>query len=473
MRLSYFRISIRQSLMKMKPNRLCINLQPIYGLTVLILPLFLLVFVCTTSLKGQSLRGTLKAEPGTELLLVGFTVNELDTVAKGSAGIGGSFMLTPTALTYHGMYRLMWKGEGVDLVWDGGNIQFTHFGGDSVEVREGIAWKEYRRLTRMLGELRRKEQLLRRLLTDFADDKGLAAEAGRSLQRVAARTDSLKQAVDRAPAGDLVLGMLRFEWPFIGRGKEDLEAELKPGRYLSLLSLDDSSALHHPHLSRHIVEYFGMYEPTEEASEDLQALLFMNSILEKLERSHPAYFYPVSDFLRMGMESMNRAGALQLLAMKVSAREACDNPELEQRLKGQLNRYLAVLPGMKAPDLDSLYTTDGRYSLLKPSGGLYIFWRSGCSHCLEQLPVIMERWKSKSPQLKVTTISLDTAPEGWLKAIGGWQGWTHLRDPAGQLGTNAANYLLVATPVYMWVDPSGTIIDIFRSESQLFTKMGW
>jgi len=61
MRLSYFRISIRQSLMKMKPNRLCINLQPIYGLTVLILPLFLLVFVCTTSLKGQSLRGTLKA----------------------------------------------------------------------------------------------------------------------------------------------------------------------------------------------------------------------------------------------------------------------------------------------------------------------------------------------------------------------------------------------------------------------------
>ena len=92
---------------------------------------------------------------------------------------------------------------------------------------------------------------------------------------------------------------------------------------------------------------------------------------------------------------------------------------------------------------------------------------------MEQLPVIMERWKSKSPQLKVTTVSLDTAPEAWLKAIGGWQGWTHLRDPAGQLGTNAANYLLVATPMYMWVDPQGSIIDIFRSETQLFAKMGW
>jgi hypothetical protein len=325
----------------------------------------------------------------------------------------------------------------------------------------------------MLGELRRKQTLLRQLQADFAGDIALTTEAGRSMQRVAARTDSLKQAVDRAQPGDIVLGMLRFEWPFIGRGKEDLEAELKPGRYLSLLTLDDSNALHHPHLTRHIVEYFGMYEPTEDASEDLQALLFINSILEKLERAHPSYFYPVSDFLRMGMESMNRAGALQLLAMKVSARESCDNPALEQRLKGQLNRYLAVLPGMKAPDLDSLYTTDGRYTLLKPSGGLYIFWRSGCDHCMEQLPLILERWKSKSSQIKVTTVSLDTAPEAWLKAIGGWNEWTHLRDPAGQLGTNAANYLLVATPMYMWVDPAGNIIDIFRSEAQLFAKMGW
>lgn len=371
------------------------------------------------------------------------------------------------------MYRLVWKGEGVDLVWDGGNIRFTHHGGDSVDVQEGKAWKEYRKLTRMLTELRRKEKLLKQLQVDFADDKALTTEAERGMQRVAARTDSLKRAVDQAQPADIALGMLRFEWPFIGRGKEDLAAELKPGRYLSLLALDDSNALHHPHLTRHIVEYFGMYEPTEEASEDLQALLFMNSVLEKLERAHPSYFYPVSDFLRMGMESMNRAGALQLLAMKVSAREACDNPALEQRLKGQLNRYLAVLPGMKAPDLDSLYTTDGRYTLLKPAGGLYIFWRAGCDHCMEQLPVIMERWKSKSPQLKVTTVSLDTAPEAWLKAIGGWQGWTHLRDPAGQLGTNAANYLLVATPMYMWVDPQGTIIDIFRSETQLFAKMGW
>jgi len=41
------------------------------------------------------------------------------------------------------------------------------------------------------------------------------------------------------------------------------------------------------------------------------------------------------------------------------------------------------------------------------------------------------------------------------------------------LGTNAANYLLVATPMYMWVDPQGSIIDIFRSETQLFAKMGW
>lgn len=443
------------------------------GPQAFLLSLALLVIAHPANLFGQSLRGTLKAEPGTELLLVGFTVNELDTVAKGSVGMNGSFMLTPTAPSHHGMYRLMWKGEGLDLVWDGSDIRFTHFGGDSVDIQNGTAWKEYKRITRMLVELRRKEKLLRQLQVDFADDKGLTAEAGRSLQRVVARMDSLKQVTEQADAGNTVMGMLRFEWPFIGREKEDLETELKPGRYLSLLSLDDTHALHHPHLTRHIVEYFGMYEPTEDASEDLQALLFMNSMLEKLERSHPSYFYPVCDFLRMGMESMNRAGALQLLAMKVGSREACDNPALEQRLKGQLNRYLAVLPGMQAPDLDSLYTTDGRYTLLKPSGGLFIFWRSGCDHCMEQLPLILERWKSKSPQLKVTTVSLDTAPEGWLNAVKGWQGWTHLRDPAGQLGTNAANYLMVATPMYMWVDPNGKIIDIFRSEAQLFAKMGW
>ena len=443
-----------------------------------LIPSIQLLCICLSTfiaipLCAQSIRGTLKAEAGSELVLVGFTVNQLDTVAKSTVGMGGSFVMTPERPTHHGMYRILWKNDGVDLVWDGRDIRFTHFGGDSVEVQEGVAWMEYRRLTRMLGELRKKEQLLRQLTADFADDKGLLSEAGKISQRVASRIDSLKRAVDRAPAGDLVLGMMRFEWPFIGRKKEDLEGDLKPGRYLSLLSLDDSSGLHHPHLTRHIVEYFGMYQPTEEASEDLQALLFMNSTLEKLERAHPSYFYPVCDFLRMGMESMNRAGALQLLAMKVSAREACDNPALEERLKGQLNRYLAVLPGMKAPELDSLFTTDGHYTLLKPAGGLYIFWRSGCDHCMQQLPKILEQWKSKSPQLTVTTISLDKEPEAWLKAIGGWQGWTHLRDPAGQLGTNAANYLLVATPMYMWVDPSGTIIDIFRSESQLFSKLGW
>ena len=165
-------------------------------------PLFILLILPCVPLKAQSLGGTLKADPGTELLLIGFTVNDLDTVAKGSVGMGGSFKLTPAGPNYHGMYRLVWKGEGVDLVWDGSNIRFTHYGGDSVDVQEGKAWKEYRKLTRMLTELRRKEKLLKQLQVDFADDKALTTEAERGMQRVVARTDSLKRAVDQAQAGD-------------------------------------------------------------------------------------------------------------------------------------------------------------------------------------------------------------------------------------------------------------------------------
>jgi hypothetical protein len=259
---------------------------------------------------------------------------------------------------------------------------------------------------------------------------------------------------------------LGLEAPFVGNRPERLRQELKPGRYLNLMDLSDTVHLYHNVLPKMVVEYYRLFEPDSIFSEEIQAMRFVESLMNHL-KSSPRYVAPVADFLRLGLQQMQQPKALQLLSHLLSENNSCTDPELDRKLRENLRHYAPISQGAKAPRLDSLVNAEGQVVRLEPSEGIYVFWAADCGHCLEQLPKLYRWWSSKHPDWTVTTISVGGSAQDWSSTIATLPAWTHLKDPLGRQGPTVEAYVLYATPLFVKVNRNGLIVDVFRAESSL------
>lgn len=405
------------------------------------------------------------AEPGTKVVLATVRLHQSDTVAVAQTDSNGVVRFDMPATAYHGFYQMVWPGGQNAVLWDGKGLDFEALGPDSVLIRRGASWKIYRDTRNELVRLRNQLHLLDQLTVEFPQAKAMLEGAQSEMQRIETAEGLLVRMI-QAPDSDLGLRLLGLEAPFVGNRPERLRQELKPGRYLNLMDLSDTVHLYHNVLPKMVVEYYRLFEPDSVYSEEIQAMRFVESLMNHL-KSSPRYVVPVADFLRLGLQQMQQPKALQLLSQLLSENNSCTDPELERKLRENLRHYAPISQGAKAPRLDSLVNAAGQVVALQPTEGIYVFWAADCGHCLEQLPKLYRWWSSKHPDWAVTTISVGGSAQDWASTIATLPAWTHLQDPLGRQGPTVEAYVLYATPLFVKVDRDGLIVDVFRAESSL------
>jgi hypothetical protein len=414
---------------------------------------------------SRLLMAKIPAEPGTKVVLATVRMHQSDTVAVAQTDSNGMVRFEMPTLAYHGFYQLVWPGGQNMMLWDGKGLDFEVLGPDSVLIHRGASWKIYRDTRNELVHLRKLLQLLDQVTIEFPQATAMLQGAQIEMQRIESAETLLIRNI-QASDSDLGLRLLGLEAPFVGNNPERLRHDLKPGRYLNLMDLRDTVHLYHNVLPKMVVEYYRLFEPDSVYSEEIQAMRFVESIMNHLKGS-PRYVVPVADFLRIGLQQMQQPKALQMLSHLLSENNSCTDPELERKLKENLKHYAPISQGAKAPRLDSLINAAGQIVRVEPTEGIYVFWAADCGHCLEQLPKLHRWWSTKHPDWAVTTVSVGGSTSDWTAFTAGLPGWTHLRDPQGRQGPTVEAYVLYATPLFVKVGRDGQIVDVFRAESSL------
>ncbi|MDJ0645964.1 MAG: thioredoxin family protein [Flavobacteriaceae bacterium] len=126
-------------------------------------------------------------------------------------------------------------------------------------------------------------------------------------------------------------------------------------------------------------------------------------------------------------------------------------------VKGQLRTAL----GNIAPNI--LWEENGQQKTLHKLSGysnyLVIFWSSGCSHCLKELPLLKDYLKDK-PHIDVIAVGLEDEQStvNWEKVITNYPKWTHIYGKDKWKNKFANAYGVSSTPSLYLLDPQKLIL---------------
>lgn len=90
---------------------------------------------------------------------------------------------------------------------------------------------------------------------------------------------------------------------------------------------------------------------------------------------------------------------------------------------------------------------------------LVVFWSSGCSHCLQELPLLKDYLKDK-PHIRVLAIGLEDelSTPNWQKEISKYPKWTHIYGKDKWKNKHAISYGVDATPSFYVLDPQKKVL---------------
>ena len=140
--------------------------------------------------------------------------------------------------------------------------------------------------------------------------------------------------------------------------------------------------------------------------------------------------------------------------------------------KGQLRTAV----GNIAPNI--LWDKNGEQKTLHKLHGstnyLVVFWSSGCSHCLKELPLLKDYLKDK-PTIHVVAVGLEDehSTANWQKEITKYPDWTHIYGKDKWKNRFANDYGVNATPSFYFLDSKKKILakpDDVKEFKKVFDK---
>lgn len=127
----------------------------------------------------------------------------------------------------------------------------------------------------------------------------------------------------------------------------------------------------------------------------------------------------------------------------------------DQELLHTLILYKDLSNGTKAPDFSLEVMVDGKKTIKKLSQldladhNIIVFWSSGCSHCLDEVPQLQNYVNSKADQkIKVIAVALEDEPSKWNEIIKKYPEFIHVYGAGKWNNDIVQSYGVKATPTY-------------------------
>ena len=138
------------------------------------------------------------------------------------------------------------------------------------------------------------------------------------------------------------------------------------------------------------------------------------------------------------------------------------------KLKNKILAQLRIAIGRVAPDFS--WTENGKeFRLSSLKDGLsyvLIFYSTGCSHCLREVPEIFDYMKGKT-NTKIIAFAMETSAKTWTNYQLKMPGWHHVLGLGKWENTTARTYQINSTPTYFVLGMDKEIISIPKTLNDL------
>lgn len=434
--------------------------------------LILLLTLLPSFLMAQhSIEGTFSpVEDFTYAFLYRSSPTGAEYVDRGKVNEHGQFKIkldtTETAGIYKIVYGVPQEVNNFDLIYSGKEDVVLNF-----SLTDGLEFKESNE-NKLWASYTNSVEMINRAIGDFyarkSDDKAAFKDIFKTLKET-------QDAFELASKGTMAAVFIQANKPYIPEDYEDMSTYSKNLKETYLANVDFSNPLlqSSEFLTDRVRAYiFGMSaDATEDFYKD-QVDNLVNYIGKDNAEIKMTLLQAIwSNMLQIEEDSVaNYISDAYLLELATAA-----NNEI---LVEVLTIFKNTSVGAKAIDFPIEMAVDGKkvgttlHELDLADNYLLIFWNSGCSHCLEQLPEIRKTVDGIDPKkLKVIAYGTQGEDVAWDREIKKYPKFIHVIDAPNSKRYMGSEYGVESTPTFFILDKEKHIMAKPDSLDELLTLL--
>lgn len=417
---------------------------------------YLLYFVAYSVVAQHTISGTIKTEkPHSYVLLYQTTPTGSDYLSQAQFKENGEFEIAIDSSFTPGLYKVIFalpaERYNFNLIVDTKeDIKLEYqdsLGIEFLESNENKLWQSYSRSMDMVHSA----------INNFYSKGSKDKDAYKSIIKTMADTQS---SYEENSNGLLTNVLIKANRPYIPEKYEEFSTYANNVRkhYLDPIDFNSDIILSSDYITNKLSAYvFGMSADTS----DDYFIGQINNIFDKINHLAPdvqlSLIYPVwEEFYSYGKDSVARK--LVDTRMLDLAKKANNELLIELFESFKLNGVGAIAPDFKIDD-----TTNGKNlhtSLHALEGSEYyllVFWSSGCSHCMAELPVLKENIKPFM-NVQVVAFGLEDNDKGWNEAVQNYPDFIQVLGLNKWENETVEKYSIQSTPSFFILDKNKKII---------------
>tara|TARA_R110002124_G_scaffold17532_3_gene73204 strand:+ start:57098 stop:58426 length:1329 start_codon:yes stop_codon:yes gene_type:complete len=284
------------------------------------------------------------------------------------------------------------------------------------------------------------------------------------VQKAFVNLELIQNQFEKDAAGYLAFNFVKANRPYIPRKSLDFETYLKNYKenYFKYVDFNDPILQKSGFPTQRALNYIEGFTSTKE-DKKVRYNENIDAVALAIKNTDSLYQKALLGNLWQELVNDENINAANHLAEKhlIPIADSLDDKELSEKLT--LFKNLSI--GSKAPDFSWEQVIDGRTlqnSLHKIDGAnnyILVFWSSGCSHCLKEVPLLHDKIKNlKKGDYKVIAIGLEDEPYDWRNKIFDFPEFVNVLGLGKWENEIGNKYDVISTPTYFILDKDKNII---------------
>jgi len=385
-----------------------------------------------------------------------------------------SFLLSDHAQP--GMYRIIPEnatGQGrrnapvntIDVIFNRENISLKTVNPwlqDSMVILESVENKAYFDFLKQQKLNQNKLEILRNLLAQYpADDELYVSVAKRYNDLQKEQQQFIRQTCERYKGTFAASLIAMNKTPFLDAGLTEAERQAYYKKhYFDELDFSNKDLIYSGAYTHSVVRYIMLYRDPVLPQPELEKefMKAVDLVLANTNKDPEVYDF-VINYLMEGFEQLKLDNVLKYIADNFMS-TVCNTSDSSTLLR-RMESYSKLAVGMQAPDIAirNPQNQEIRLSVIDKPYTLVVFWASWCPGCEELLPKLKNWYMSKTVDIEVLAISVDSVRADWIEAIERKSyNFLHGCDLKGWNGKAASDYFVYATPSLFLLDRNRKIL---------------
>lgn len=377
------------------------------------------------------------------------TPNGADFVKRARLNEEGSFTVELDSSQQPGMYKVVYA-----IPPEENNFDFIYNAEEDVvfeyDLNDGITFKESNE-NKLWSSYLKSMGMVNQTISNYFQTNGSDPKAFEEIFKTLKETQS---AYESSAKGMLVEQLIKANYPYIPETYEDLSTYSRKLKetYFDHIDFDNKFLQSSSFITERINGYlFGVSQQSSDQDYKNRIDNIASAIAGSKETTQLGLYQLLwEEFIQINNDALTTyVGSEYLLPLA----QQLDQPELVKKVEAQQR----ISIGSKAPDFiikdgSSLYELDSAEQYL------LIFWSSGCSHCLEEVPQVHELLKDRK-KTQVIAYALEDGVTAWKNTIANLPAFTHVYGEKKWDNPIVEDYNLTATPTYFLLDGEKRIIE--------------